>query len=307
MTTRFDRWQIGDVRVTRIVEHEDHGVPPGLVISGLDEARVRSVPWLCPHYADPDGTLKSSIHAFIIESEGRRIIVDTCIGNDKPRNHPGWNMTSIPFLERLGAAGFAPDTIDFVLCTHMHIDHVGWNTRWDGRAWVPTFTKARYLFGRIEWEHWSAPDHGPGDVSAEIGVFIQTDNVIVDSVQPIVDAKLHDLVETDHRITGEVRLISTPGHTPGHVGVRIESKGRIAVITGDMAHHPIQFADPSLCSNFDDSQKRSAETRRAFVEAHADQPVLVLGTHFTSPTGGHIVREAKGWRFVPSAEPGNQT
>jgi glyoxylase-like metal-dependent hydrolase (beta-lactamase superfamily II) len=262
---------------------------------------VRALHWLCPHYADPEGTLKMSIHAFIIESEGRRIIVDTCVGNDKPRNHPDWNMTSIPFLERLAQAGFAPDTIDTVLCTHMHIDHVGWNTLWDGAAWVPTFTNARYLFGRIEWEHWSAPDHGQGDVPAEIGPFIETDSIIVDSVQPIIDAGLHALVESDHRITGEVMLISTPGHTPGHVSVRIESRGHTAIITGDMAHHPIQFADPSLCSNFDDDRARGATTRHAFVKAHADTDVLVLGTHFTAPTGGHIVSAADGWRFIPPA------
>jgi glyoxylase-like metal-dependent hydrolase (beta-lactamase superfamily II) len=296
----FDRWQVGKVRVTRIVEHEDHGVPPGLVIDGLDPARVRSLPWLCPHYADPEGTLKSSIHAFVIETEGRRIVVDTCIGNDKPRNHPGWNMTSVPFLERMTEAGFAPDTIDLVLCTHMHIDHVGWNTRWDGTAWLPTFTNARYLFARLEWEHWSASDHGPGDVPDDIGLFIETDNVIVDSVQPIIDAGLHELVETDHRLTREVRLFATPGHTPGHVSVRIESEGQVAIITGDMAHHPIQFADPSLCSNFDDNKARSAETRRAFVAEHVGRDVLILGTHFTAPTGGRIVSADGELRFAPS-------
>jgi glyoxylase-like metal-dependent hydrolase (beta-lactamase superfamily II) len=149
-----DRWQIGKVVVTRIVEREERSVHPQMVIAGLEPEEVREIAWLQPHYADTDGLLHFSIHAFVIESEGRRIVVDTCIGNHKSRCYPGWHRLQGPFLKRFEAAGFPVESIDTVLCTHLHIDHVGWNTRWTGSEWVPTFPNARYLFGRLEWDHW---------------------------------------------------------------------------------------------------------------------------------------------------------
>jgi glyoxylase-like metal-dependent hydrolase (beta-lactamase superfamily II) len=154
------RWQVGNVKITRIIEQEQGGCPPDFMFPGLTTDRVKSIGWLCPHYADPDGTMRMAIHAYVLESEGRRIMVDTCVGNDKPRSVPQWNHMNGPFLEGLTEAGFPVEQIDRVLCTHMHLDHVGWNTRRDGKAWVPTFPNATYLFGRTEWEHWINKDHG---------------------------------------------------------------------------------------------------------------------------------------------------
>jgi len=284
-TYPITRWQIGAVRVTRVVEIE--GPSPGtfLFAEALPERLLRHA-WLKPHFLTDDGLTIGSIHAFVIESEGRSIVVDTCIGNDKPRAVKNWHMRQGRFLEDLAEAGFPRERVDTVLCTHLHVDHVGWNTmRVDGR-WVPTFPNARYLLGRKEWEHWSVEPPGPDR------------DVRDDSVRPVLDAGLADLVETDHRVTSEVRLEPTPGHTPGHVSVRISSRGEEGVITGDLMHHPVQCTEPDWASRFDVDPELARRTRRAFLERHADRPVLVLGTHFATPTGGRIVRDGRVWRFA---------
>jgi len=278
------RWKIGDVTVTRVVEIE--GPSPGTFL--FEEAtpeRLLQHAWLRPRFLTDDGRTIGSIHAFVVESEGRTILVDTCVGNDKPRKLQNWHMRQGRFLEDLREAGFPCEAIDTVLCTHLHVDHVGWNTVLKDGRWVPTFGRARYLFGRAEWQHWSKQPQPPeGDVTG-------------DSIQPVLDAGLVDLVESDHRITPEVFLEPTPGHTPGHVSVRIVSRGHEAVITGDLMHHPVQCAEPDWASRFDVDADKARRTRRSFLERNADRPVLVLGTHFATPTGGRIVRDGAAWRF----------
>ena len=299
-------WQIGDVTITRVVETGETSLPPERLSAGLTAERVQQFAWLVPNYADSDGTLKLSVHAFVVESQGLRIIVDTCVGNDKLRANPHWNMLQRPFLDNLAAAGFAPESIDYVLCTHLHVDHVGWNTRWDGDAWVPTFPAAQYLFARTEWNHWTDAQRQHED-TGHVGQMLQMETVFADSIAPVVAAGLHSLVETDHRITEEVRLVPTPGHTPGHVSVVIESAGKMACITGDMAHHPIQIADPAICSNFDSDQLQSAITRQQFVADHADRDILVLGTHFVAPSAGYIVSTPDSWQLVQKDLPDQTT
>ena len=278
------RWKVGNVTITKVVESSGDS-PPHFMFPDLTPERVLSHSWLRPHFANEQGRLLASIHCFIIESEGKRIAVDTCVGNDKPRMVKAWNMLRGSFPEDLAAAGFPVDTIDTVLCTHLHVDHVGWNTRLEQGRWVPTFPRARYLFGRTEYAHWSA---ARDDEDAR---------VMQDSVQPIVDAGLSTLVDSDHALTSEVRLEPTPGHTPGHVSVRISSQGRDAVITGDLMHHPIQCCEPSIDARFDVDPALARETRVRFLERYGDQPVLVLGTHFAAPTGGHLVRRGQAWEL----------
>ncbi len=301
MTDEINHWKVGNVKITRVVEMEG-GFPPGAMFNGLTEDRVKSIDWIHPHYALPDGTVRYSVHAYIVESQGHRIIVDTCIGNDKPRNNEGWNKLQIPFLDRLKKAGYTPELIDTVLCTHLNLDHVGWNTRWDGKQWVPTFPNARYLFGRAEWEHWTHENHGSGDMPDFVVQLSEQGNVMNDSVLPIVKAGPQELVESNHRVTNEVSLFHTPGHTPGHVSVAINSAGQKAIITGDLMHNPIQIADPEICTNFDFDQGVAMETRRTFISDNENKKVLVFGTHFTSPNAGHIVTEKGGRRFVPVKE-----
>jgi glyoxylase-like metal-dependent hydrolase (beta-lactamase superfamily II) len=230
----------------------------------------------------PAGEIILSIHALVVESGGKTIVVDTCMGNDRELPQ-GLGPLQTRFLEEL--EGVVPrEDVDFVLCTHLHFDHVGWNTmRVDG-AWVPTFPNARYLFGRREYEHWAT---GVEDENVELRY----------SVTPIVEAGLHELVDSDHRITDEIRLEPTPGHTPGHVSVRIDSKGAEAVITGDMVHHPMQLAEPTWGSHPDVDPARAVQTRREFVARYGDRDVLVIGTHFAGPTAGHIVRDGDSCRL----------
>lgn len=287
-------WQIGQVRITQVVEAGPSPTSTKFLFKDPPADLVQQHGWLLPHFASADGKLLMSVHAFVIESAGRTIVVDTCVGNDKPRQNPGWNRLQTNFLADLSAAGFAPERIDTVLCTHLHVDHVGWNTRWDGSRWVPTFPRARYLFARTEWAHWAAEAEARRAASPDAG---PEDDVFGDSVQPILDAGLADLVAMDHRLTDEVWLEPTPGHTPGHVSVRINSGGQQAVITGDLMHHPIQCSEPDRLVKFDSDAQMARDTRRRFLACCAADRSLVLGTHFAHPTAGRVVAAEAVWRF----------
>lgn len=279
-------WTIGDVTVTKIVELETTGGSRFILPDATPEA-VRGIPWLIPHFADETGRLKMSIHALLVETPSKRIIVDTCLGNDKThRRIPTWNARQGRFLADLAEAGYPRESIDVVLCTHLHVDHVGWNTMLVDGKWVPTFPKARYLFGRIEHEHWSR------QTTRE-----DMPHVMADSVTPILDAGLAELVEVDHRITPEVSLVPTLGHSPGHCSVRISSKGQEALITGDFAHHPCQLARLDWASTADFDKTAAAETRRRVFAELAGKPVLVIGTHFAGPTAGRVVRDGQSYRL----------
>lgn len=277
-------WKIGDVTITCVVESQSSEIGD-LLFPEVGRETLESIAWLRPHFLDADGKMLLSIQAFVVESRGRRILVDTCVGNDKERPLPDWNHRSGPFLQDLARAGAARESIDTVLCTHLHIDHVGWNTMLVGGKWTATFPNARYLFGRVEWEFWKEQpeEYGP---------------VITDSVRPIVEAGLADMVETDHRLTDEIQLEPTPGHTPGHVSVRIRSRGQEAVISGDLMHHPCQIAHPEWSPVLDHDIAQSRATRRAFLERYASRPVLVIGTHFAAPTAGRVVHDGDGFRLV---------
>jgi glyoxylase-like metal-dependent hydrolase (beta-lactamase superfamily II) len=281
----MQQWRIGDVTITKVVEVEGP-MPAAFLFHRPDKVAIQAhADWLKPHFVSTPEFFIGSIHALVVESAGRRIVVDTCVGNDKRRTNPRWDRLQGPFLQDLAAAGFACDTIDLVVCTHLHVDHVGWNTMLVDGRWRPTFPCARYLFGRKEWDYWQRQtDIADGDVPG-------------DSVRPVIDAGLADLVEPDHRLTDEVRLEHTPGHTPGHVSVRIRSRGEEAVITGDLMHHPVQCAEPGWASRFDVDPETARRTRRDFLRRCEEDHCLVLGTHFATPTAGRVVRQGDTWRF----------
>ena len=286
------RWTIGDVTITRIVESTFEGLEAFLP-DATPEA-VLAIDWLRP-FLTPEGMLKFSIHALVIETPARRIIVDTCVGNDKPRDvFPIWHMLQTGFLADLEAAGYAPASIDTVLCTHLHLDHVGWNTMLVDGLWVPTFPNARYLVERSEFDFL---DVEGADDDAQPWMRDMNDVVMADSIRPVLEAGLLDLVSSDHRVCDEVILIPTPGHTVGHVSIRIDSRGESALITGDFIHHPCQMAHPewSLTSDFDPA--RSIATRQDVFSGLAGTPTLVIGTHWPDPTAGRVARDGNSFRL----------
>ncbi|MBB5404458.1 MBL fold metallo-hydrolase [Paraburkholderia youngii] len=282
----FKKWKIGDVTVTRVLEMDQLTLTPEYLLK-TDAATVKKHPWLQPTYANAEGQLILHIQAFIVETSGLKIMVDPCIGNDKPRKSAYFAMHKGPFLEHLKLAGFPPESIDVVLCTHLHVDHVGWNTILVDGKWVPTFPNARYLFARVEFEYAKVATSEEGESEA----------VYLDSIKPVLDAGLVDLVEVDYRITDEVWLEPTPGHTPGHCCIHISSKGQEAIITGDMMHHPVQACEPDVCSTFCENEELTRSTRKEFLRKYGDKPTIVLGTHFAGPTGVHVKRDGEVWRM----------
>ncbi len=277
------KWQVGDVTVTKVVELTSASLGQHILPDATAE-ELRKIPWIGP-FVDSDLSMVLSFHSLIVQTADRLVIVDTCIGNDKTRNYPKWNRMQTSFRNDLHAAGFVENDFDTVLCTHMHVDHVGWNTYRNDERWLPTFKNARYLYAQEEWEHWQAESqdaYGP---------------VIEDSVQPIFDLGLADLVDSSHRVCDEIQLVPTPGHTPGHVSVYVKSRGEEAIITGDIFHHPCQIAKPEWCATADSDQDAALQTRKAFLSDYSDRPILCIGTHFAGVTAGKLVSDGDTYRL----------
>jgi glyoxylase-like metal-dependent hydrolase (beta-lactamase superfamily II) len=284
-------WQVGRATITPVIEGETLTSPRFLFagVSKGDVARVAErATWLAPSFVDARGYLLQRIQCLVIELDGTRIAVDTCVGNDKKRANADWNGLHGPFLDDMTAAGFPAESIDVVICTHLHVDHVGWNTQFVDGRWVPTFPNARYLFAAPEVEYWRKTAY-PGD-----------DPIFADSVAPILDNGLGDLTTVDHEVCSGVHFDSTPGHTPGHISVVVESSGQRAVITGDMIHTPLQIAEVELSSEFDFDQRAAATTRHDFLTRYRDD-ALVIGTHWGGPGGGRITADSDGQWIVEAA------
>jgi glyoxylase-like metal-dependent hydrolase (beta-lactamase superfamily II) len=255
------------------------------------EAVARHHGWLKPDFFDEaTGDLGSRIQSFIVRMPGRTILIDTGVGNDKERHEsPLWNQRRSPWLQDLAAAGVTIEQVDTVVCTHLHVDHVGWNTRLDGHRWVPTFPRARYVIHGEEWQFWKWERAQGREASG----------CIADSVLPVVEAGRVALVGDRYEIAPGLRFEPTPGHTPGHVAVRLTTRGGEAVFAGDLMHRTVQVAEPQWNSRFCHDGEQAYKTRREFVERHADSGVLVLPAHFPRP--GYVVREDGGFRFRPAA------
>jgi glyoxylase-like metal-dependent hydrolase (beta-lactamase superfamily II) len=260
------QWKIGDTTISQLIEATADSSKLEVLPDATPE-NLKEITWLDPHFVTPERLLLLNIQMLIIETPSRKMVVDTCIGNDKNLTIEDWANLQLPFMDDLKKMGHDPDSIDTVICTHLHVDHVGWNTKKVEGKWVPTFPNARYLIVEKEFEFWRDLEEDPfGDVFGE-------------SVQPVFDAGLVDLVKPDHQVGDGVWFESTPGHTPGHVSVRISSGGEEAVITGDMMHHPCQIARPDWVTPFDADNDAARETRKQFLERYVDKPVLVLGPH----------------------------
>ena len=281
----MNRWKVGNATITRVVENEWFS-DASFVMPKATLPNVAKESWVVRgRLATPEGHLGASIHSYVVESRGCRILIDTCVGNDKQRTFPGWDRLSTSFLDDLANAGYARETIDVVLCTHLHADHIGWNTMLVDGRWVPTFPNADYVICGREWSFFSAVERSELRAPVE------------DSLRPVMNAGKARLVEANYRINDEVWLESTPGHTPGHVSVGLSSCGERAVITGDVMYHPIQCAHPEWASVADTDPELARNTRRAFCENYADRPVIVFGTHFPTPSAGRIVSAGDTWHF----------
>jgi glyoxylase-like metal-dependent hydrolase (beta-lactamase superfamily II) len=283
---------LGNARISRVIEMEGGGFikPQQLLPDATPEAIEAHKYWLTPHFLTADGMIIGSIHTYAIHGRHHTILVDTCVGNDKNRVHfPQWTNMQGPYLQTLEqVAGIKPEQVDYVLCTHLNVDHVGWNTRLANGRWIPTFPNAKYLIVREEWEFWQRKWDKDKNVE---------EDAIADSVLPVFEAGKAVLVRCDHTIDDQVSLESTPGHTPGHVCVHVKGSGGIAILTGDIMHHPIQIAEPQWSSRFCIDPKAAAATRQAFLERNSDTGNLILAAHFPTPTVGTIISSRDRFRF----------
>ena len=280
-------FKAGNATIHRIIEMECGFTPaleflPNLTKEVLDENRH----WLQPAALDANDNLVLCFQSYVVQIGGKNILVDSCIGNDKDRAaRPLWNKKKdTAFMDGLKRAGLTPNDIDFVMCTHLHVDHVGWNTKLENGRWVPTFPKARYLFSKIELDYWLA-ENAKGAIPP-----------IVDSVIPIVEAKACDIVTSDHQLSDLVTLMPSPGHTIDHYAVAIGKGRHDAVFTGDLIHSPLQALYPELTMRVDYDPAQGAASRRAFLERYCDTDTQCCFAHFPSPSRGYVKRWGNGFK-----------
>ena len=281
------KFSVGDLTIHRIIEQETTFLPALEMLPDLTpELLAENRSWLQKARAlDDNGVFILCFQSYIIETPHHTILVDSCIGNDKQRpTRPNWHLKSDDsYLRALASAGFSVGDIDFVMCTHLHPDHVGWNTRLENGRWVPTFPNARYVFGKTEFDYWTEQN-----AKAEVPPF-------ADSVLPVVDAGKADLVRNDHVIGDHLRILPTPGHTPGHVAFTLGRGRDDAMLSGDLMHAPLQTRYPELSAKFDADPKQAAATRRSLLERYCDTETLCCTAHFPSPSSGRIRRHGNGF------------
>ncbi|MCW2649838.1 MAG: hypothetical protein JWR32_814 [Mycobacterium sp.] len=297
--------QIGSAVITSVFE-QDLPDLASLLPSATPDA-LSKIDWLRPAFVDAEGDLRAVVQSFVVAHRGRLIVVDTCVGDDKDISViDSWAHRHTGFFTRFAHAGFDPAAVDYVICTHLHVDHVGWNTHLDHGTWTPTFPNARYLFVGTELDHAAAVTAEPiaeHSAAAEesdtfANHFHQTQiNVYNQSIKPIIDAGLADIVDAPHQPLPGLTLVPAPGHTPGQVIVHIESRGEDAIIGGDSFHHPCQTAHPEWAALPDSDQYTSSATRRAILREIADTATVLIGSHFAEPVAGHVVSDDATYRF----------
>ena len=281
------KWKVGDVEIIQIVEMEGGELIQNSIPKATPE-NIKKIDWLYPNFADENGKLKALVQSFLVKSNGKNILVDACNGNGKNRpTCPDWGNLNTDFLRRLNEIGTRESNINIVVCTHLHFDHVGWNTKLENGVFAPTFPNAKYLFVEEEYKYWhSKPEKEVDDDKFGFD----------DSVAPVVNANLAQFISSNHKIDQNIRLIPTPGHTPGHISIIIESNGKKAIISGDFIHHPCQFAHPQWSMSADALPEKAFETRRKMLDELAGTNTLFIGTHFANPVAGYI--EIKRETFI---------
>jgi len=274
--------RIGDISIARVVENEGAFSPVDFLLPGFSPELLKEHGWLTPQFVDPQNRVMMSFHSYVLRTPRHTILIDGCVGNGKERPaRPMWHRQEGPYLERLAQAGVRPEEIDTVFCTHLHADHVGWNTRLRDGRWVPTFPNARYIFAKREYEHWERL-HRAGEKPNH--------DSFADSVLPVMEAKQADLVASDHEIEAGIHLEAAYGHTPGTCLMHVKNRGAHGVFTGDVMHTPVQLAEPGLSSRFCSDPAQSATTRRALCERFADTATELFTGHFPGASATRIRR-----------------
>jgi len=284
--------QLGDLILARAVEMVMPFDRKAFFPDTAPEAWAPHESWLKPEAMDPEtGDVLFTVQSFVVRTSHHTILIDTCVGNHKERaTRPLWHQkTDDTYMQALAGLGLAVGDIDYVMCTHLHSDHVGWNTRLEDGHWVPTFPNARYVFSKKELEAW------------ERGHEKFTRHALDDSVLPVIAAGKVDLVSNDFALDDEVWLEPSPGHTPDHVSIRLASNGQNAVMSGDLMHSPVQCLHPEWTAWPDWNAEQAKRTRRAFLERYAETDTLVCPAHFPLPSAGHIVPEGAAFRFKPES------
>lgn len=271
--------RVGGLTIDLLSEIEHCYMPVSFLFNDLAPVDLeRNMSWLGPRFIEPQERLLGfAFQAFVIRTGSLTILVDSCNGERKTRPTAPWqhDLRSTAFLDNLGRLGLRCEDIDIVVCTHLHCDHVGWHTRRENGRWVPTFPKARHLFGRAEFAHFRSRYEREGAAAVNHGSF-------ADSVLPVVEAGLAEFVDEDHVVSGaagEVALSPSPGHSFGHCCVHVRSGGEEAVVTGDVLHHPIQFDLPGLFMRADLDPNLAAKTRRSVLEHCADRAAWLCAGH----------------------------
>lgn len=278
------------MRVEAVVEMSGPRVPVDMLLPDAPPEEIdRHIPWMAPDLFEPETRLLGMVRqSYVVRTAQRTILIDTCTGDDKPRNGESFNMLKTPWRANFHALGLRFEDIDLVMCTHLHVDHVGWNTRLENERWVPTFPNAKYLFGRTEFAFWTeALKRGPDPFGP----------IMEDSVLPVVEAGQAEIVDDDYQLSDAVWFEHTPGHTPGHICVHVKDGGAEAIFSGDLMHHPVQVREPQWSSCFCDDPEASRTARLGFLDRTADSGKLVVPAHFERGSAGHVVGTADGFHF----------
>jgi glyoxylase-like metal-dependent hydrolase (beta-lactamase superfamily II) len=285
---------IGEIKVSRVLEYAAPTHDPAFLFPDLDQSRLTANrSWLAPHHwVESMNRLIVTIQLWVVHAGGNVIIVDTGVGNRKPRTADRMNELNGLVIPWLTAAGAAPERVTHVAQTHLHSDHVGWNTVLRGGRWEPTFPNARYLIPRLDFDHYRAAlAQAPDPI---------IDASFSDSVMPVVDAGLVDFIEPGDEIAGVLKVEAAPGHSVGMVNYRLGSRGEEGLFSADVMHSPIQIVEPWLNTTYCALPEVARKTRATLLEREARSGALIMPMHFGIPHCGFIRSHAGGFIFEPS-------
>lgn len=283
--------QIGKFNIDRVVELEFPAFVAREFFPAVTDTQLADGKARLGKLITADEKLLMSFQTFVLRTPKHTILIDTCCGNNKPRPaRADFSMIQTSYLADLAALGVKPEQVDYVMCTHLHWDHVGWNTRLQDGQWVPTFPNAKHIIAKREYDYWNA-EYAKGDRSNMHVLSFE------DSVMPIKRAEQAVLVSDDFELEKGIWLEPCPGHSPGLVLINVEDGGRRGVFVGDAIHHQLQFLYPGLCCRADTDMALSAKNRRAFLDRHAESDMIVMPAHFPMPTAGRVVRDGAGFGF----------